>query len=419
MAKIANPFPHTHWMPDRHDGERCLLRVPGRKAVTLKGWNSRRKAEASPIFAAQYREAMAGAEPLERKGLGVPRSGTVAALRALTYKHVLFTGKRPATQRTLRSYIDRVAKLEGDKPWASLRPEDVQKRVNIFAGAGKAAAARNFLIAIRVLHKVAVDAGWRRKDDDPTRGVELPKIKGKGYRTWTDDEAGAFEAVYGYDTRVRLIYEAYACTALRRSDIARLCRGHIRPRKKIALIGQHRVTHNLVLPWIEKNDEPLTLPILPWLQRAFDELSADNVTWIMTTDDARPLIAGPDGKALSGKRIADVLSAACLAIGLGPKIVDASGVPKGLSGHGLRKRMATRLAELCGCSELEIMSVLGQRDRRSAGVYTAAARKDRMAENALFKLLALVDEEQPGTTGSHTPATALHTPPQPIESKGK
>jgi integrase len=414
----ASPFSHTHWMADRHGGERCLLRVPGRKAVTLKGWNSRLKAEASTIFAAQYREALAGAEPIERKGLGVPRSGTIAALRAITYKHVLFTGKRPATQRTLRSYIDRMAALEGDKPWALLRPEDVQRRVNIFAAAGKAAAARNFKIAVTLLHKVAVDVGWRKKGDDPTRGVELPKIKGKGYRTWTDDEAAAYETAYGYDTRERLIYEAYACTALRRSDIARLCRGHIRTRKQIACIGQHKVTHNLVLPWIEKNDEPLTLPILPWLQRALDELPADNVPWIMTTDDGRPLIAGPDGKALSGKRTADVLSEACLKIGLGRKIVDASGVPKGLSGHGLRKRMATRLAELCGCSELKIMAVLGQRDPRSAKVYTAAAN-NRMAEDALFELLALVDEEQPGTTGSHTPAPASHTLPQPFESKGK
>jgi len=81
----ASPFSHTHWMADRHGGERCLLRVPGRKAVTLKGWNSRLKAEASTIFAAQYREALADAEPIERKGLGVPRSGTIAALRAITY----------------------------------------------------------------------------------------------------------------------------------------------------------------------------------------------------------------------------------------------------------------------------------------------------------------------------------------------
>lgn len=382
--------------------------MPGRKAVTLKGWNSRVKAERDPAFAAAYREAMAGGVPAEKKGLSVPSTGTLAALRVLTYKHVLFTGKRPATQRTLRSYIDRWAATEGDKPWALIKPEHVQRRVNVFAEAGKAAAARNFLIAVRVLKKVAKDAGW--KGDDPTASVELPKIRGKGYRTWTDDEAGSYEAAYLFGDPRRLIYEAYGCTALRRGDIARLGRQCVRPRKKIAYIGRHKVTHNLKLPWLEKNsDEPFEIPTMPSLQRAIDELPFDNMAFF----------TGPDGKPLTGKRIADILREACLAIGLVPEIVDASGKPKGLSGHGLRKRMATRLAQQCRCSEHAIAAVLGDRDLRQVRRYTAAANKNQMREDALFALLELDAEEQPGTTVSHTPATVSHTPAKPLEVKRK
>jgi integrase len=128
---------------------------------------------------------------------------------------------------------------------------------------------------------------------------------------------------------------------------------------------------------------------------------------------------GPDGKPLSGKRIADVLREKFLAIGLGPKIVDKSGTPKGLSGHSLRKRMATRLAQQCGRSELEIAAVLGDRDLRQARIYTAAASKTRLRENALFALLRLDAEEQPGTVGSHMPPTVSHTASQPIGNKGK
>jgi hypothetical protein len=257
-------------MPDRHGAERCLLRVPGRKAQTLKGWNSRLKAERDPAFAAAYRDAMAGAEPTEKKGLGVPKAGTLAALRALAYKHIFYTGKRPATQRSLRSYIDRWATDEGDKPWALLGPQHLQKRVNVFRDAGKAAGARNFLIGARFLHSVAVDVGWPTKGD-PTAGVTLPKIKGKGYRTCTDEESAAFEAAYPFGSWTRFIYEAYACTALRRGDIARLGRQHLKPRKTIARIGPHEVTHNLRLPWLEKNeDEPFEIPVLPPLQRAID-----------------------------------------------------------------------------------------------------------------------------------------------------
>jgi integrase len=176
-------------------------------------------------------------------------------------------------------------------------------------------------------------------------------------------------------------------------------------------LAHNQITHDLVLPWIAKNGEPLRLPVLPWLQRAIDELppSADMV-----------FFPGPDGKPLSGKRIADILREACLAIDLGPKIVDDSGRPKGLCGHGLRKLMATRLAELCGCSELQIMSVLGQRDPRSAKIYTEGASRNRMAEDALFTLVAkLAEQEQAGTTVLPTPLSALPTHLQHFGNKGK
>ena len=229
MAKISKPFPYVYPDKDRQGRPRWRYRPPAGKAVTIKG------AYGSPAFAEAYRAAVEG--PIERKGLGVPRSGTIAMLRVLTYKHVFFTGRKPATQRSLRSYIDRMATLEDDKLVASLQQEDVQRRVNKFAEAGKPSAARNFLIAVRLLHKVAVAEHWRKKGDDPTAGIELPEITGKGYRTWEDDEAVAFEEAYLYGKRERFIYAAYAFTGLRRSDIARLGPRLLRPRREIVHIG--------------------------------------------------------------------------------------------------------------------------------------------------------------------------------------
>jgi integrase len=348
---------------------------------------------------------MESAGSVEKKGLGIAAPGTVAALRVLLYKYVLFTGKSPATQRSIRSYVDRLAEAEGNKPVALLRPEHVQKRINVFANAGKASAARNLLCAIRLLMKLAVEVGWRKKGDDPTAGVELPKIKGKGYRTWIEDEAAAYEVAYLEGTRERLIYEAYACTALRRSDMARLGRQHLRQRKHVAVVGGYKVTHDLVLPDQHKTGEPLELPVLPWLQAAIDALPADQLMFF----------TAPNGSPLSGKRIADILAEACKAIGLGPKVCDASGKPKGLCGHGLRKRMAKRLAEEFGCSEFEIMSVLGHKDPRQARAYTAAASRKRMAENALFKVL----RGKVPTSDSHTQVEGSHTEPKIGGKKGK
>jgi len=162
--KTSNPYPHCYRSKDRQGRDRWLVRVPGRKAVTVKGRYG------SPEFAANYKAAIEGAGPIEKKGLGTAAPGTVAALRALLYKHVFFTGKSPATQRSIRSYWDRFAEAEGNKPVALLRPEHVQKRVNVFANTGKPAAARNLLVAIRLGVKVAMEIGWLKQGNDPTAG---------------------------------------------------------------------------------------------------------------------------------------------------------------------------------------------------------------------------------------------------------
>jgi integrase len=392
---------HVNSFRDRRGKLRHYYRKPGCKAVSLPG------VPGSPAFMDAYNAAVAGTVSLPKKGIGSPKEGTVAALRLLFYAHPSFTKRKPATQRSLRSYIDRLAAEEGDKPVARMEPKNVQDRVDLFADAGKAAAARNFLIAVRALMKLAIKKEWRK--DDPTIGVELPKIRGKGYRTWTDQHAAVYEAAYPPGTRGRFVYEAYACTGLRGSDIARLGRQHIRPRKKIAFIGgSHKVTHNLVLD-MEKTGERIVLPVLPRFQAAIDALPAGNMSFLVT----------PDGKPLSAKRTRDLIREYCLAIGLTPEVCDDSGRPKGLSGHGLRKRMAKRLADECGCSEPKIAAVLGHKDLRQVRTYTQAANKDRMAEEALFELLGLDEEERPRTTDLQTTGTDLQTVSQPTENKGE
>jgi len=95
MRYVA-PYPHLHRGKDRQGRTRYLLRVPGRKAVTIKG------AYGSPGFAANYHAAMAGAEPVEKKGLGVPRQGTIAALARNCLASKDFDGKAAETRRDRR-----------------------------------------------------------------------------------------------------------------------------------------------------------------------------------------------------------------------------------------------------------------------------------------------------------------------------
>jgi integrase len=165
------------------------------------------------------------------------------------------------------------------------------------------------------------------------------------------------------------------------------------------------VTHELHLPGASKNNEPVDLPVLPPLQAAIDALPADNLTFIVRED----------GKPLTKESFGNWFHDCCLEAGLLPKVVDVSGRPKGLSAHGLRKRMGAMLANL-GCSDREIMAVLGDTDPRMASAYTTGANKKRMAWSALTKRL---EAEQPGTPDLHTPGTALHTIPKRIGNERK
>jgi integrase len=131
-------------------------------------------------------------------------------------------------------------------------------------------------------------------------------------------------------------------------------------------------------------------------------------------------LVGPDGAPLSAKRVRDILREAALEAGLTSAVCDDSGKQKGLSGHGLRKRMAKRLAQEIGCSEHEIAAVLGHRDLRQVRTYPEGAKKDRMAERALLNLLRkMAEQEQVRTSDLHTSQTLLHTGSQAIERKGK
>jgi hypothetical protein len=230
--RTISPYPHMNWMPDRQGNLRGVLRVPGSKAVTIKGqWRSPEHAYGSPEFAMAYREAMEGHEPLPKKGLPAGMTGTLNALRRKLYLHKLFTSKKPSTQRSIRSYIDTVCEHCGDLSVAHMTREDVQDIVDIRME-GKPSGARNLLIALRLAMRVAVAEGWRKKGDDPCAEIDLPEITGDGYRTWTDDEAAAYEAGYAVGTAERFVYEMYAWTALRGSDAARMGRRNLVKRKK-------------------------------------------------------------------------------------------------------------------------------------------------------------------------------------------
>ena len=111
--------------------------MPGRKAVTIKGRRG------SPEFAENYRAALA---PVEKKGIGVPRKGTIASLANSYLGSAHFDGLANETKRHRRQAIETFAKEYGDYPVDGLEPKHVRKIIE-----GRPGRARTILGAISAM----------------------------------------------------------------------------------------------------------------------------------------------------------------------------------------------------------------------------------------------------------------------------
>ena len=71
---------------------------------------------------------------------------------------------------------------------------------------------------------------------------------------------------------------------------------------------------------------------------------------------------------------------------------------KGYTAHGLRKNAGIALAEV-GCTDKQIMAVLGHKTYAQSHAYTRRAEQKRLAEQAIRKLERAEKVANPGTKG--------------------
>ena len=106
-AMIAKPaYPYLCRDSDRHGRVRYRLRVPGRKAVTIKGQFG------SAEFAENYRVAVQGT-PVEKTGI-VAQHGSMAALARSYLRSGAFAALSPRTQRARRYLVEQFVAKYGD-----------------------------------------------------------------------------------------------------------------------------------------------------------------------------------------------------------------------------------------------------------------------------------------------------------------
>ena len=185
---------------------------------------------------------------------------------------------------------------------------------------------------------------------DPTVGVRNPaRPKGDGFIPWTEEHVTAYEKRWPIGTRQRVWLDVLLYTGLRRGDVVRLGRQHIR--EGVATLKT------------EKTDTIVTLPILPALAETLAAGPCGDLTFI----------AGESGNPLTKESFGNLFRDACR----------AAGVPG--SAHGVRKIAATRAAN-AGATVAQLEAIFGWQGGSMAALYTRAADRRRLSIEAMSKL---------------------------------
>jgi integrase len=185
---------------------------------------------------------------------------------------------------------------------------------------------------------------------NPARDVPYLRSVSDGFHTWEVEEVKQFERRHPIGSKARLALALLMYTGVRRSDLVRLGRQHLRD-------GWFKIP-------VQKNRsrKPVTveLPVLPALGEIINASSTGNLTFLVTQF----------GKPFTANGFGNWFRRRCNEAGLAQ-----------CSAHGLRKAGAVRAAEN-GATTHELMAIFGWRTVKEAERYTRAAQRKRLASGA-------------------------------------
>lgn len=329
MAKLDLKF--VHKTTNRHGNTYYSFRKKGCPRVRLMG------DVGSAAFMAAYGQCLSNSPALPSGPLRV-KQGSMTALTLAWYASGEFKQLRASTQVTYRGIMGRFLNAHGDKPVNLL----AKKHLAAIMGdkASTPAAANNLLARLKQIMRFALENDWITVD--PTFGVRKLRYRVKGFESWTEAEAEKFLQFHGAGTKPHLAFMLLSHTGVRRSDVVRLGRGNIRG-DSIAIIQL-------------KNNEPVLVPMTEQLSETLAAVK-DRMIFLQT-EYGKPFTAAGFGGWFRDQ-------------------CNKAGLPYN-SAHGLRKLIATRLAE-AGCNENTISAILGWANNKQASLYTKAANKELLA----------------------------------------
>lgn len=297
----------------------------------------------SSEFWQEYQDGLSGLSKRPDKA----NAGTLAWLFERYRETSAWTALSLATRRQRENIMRHVLETAGGQP------ADKIKRSHIVEGRERRAAtpvqSRHFIDAMRGLFRWATEAQHVRTD--PTLGVKYPKQpKTGGFTPWTEEDIATYERRWPIGTRQRVWLDVLAYTGLRRGDVVRLGRQHVRD--GIAYIKT------------EKTDTQVALPILPSLAQTLEAGPCGDLTFI----------AGANGRPMTKESFGNAFRDACRAAGLRDR-----------SAHGLRKAAATRAA-IRGATLAQLNAIFGWTGAKMALHYIETADRTRLAGDSMHTL---------------------------------
>jgi Site-specific recombinase XerC len=309
-------------------------------------------------FEQQYLAARRGEkpEPLKKASeYAKPRSIGWLVNSYLEYLEERVKAKTTSA-KTLKKKRNLLARLIVDPDKKMLIPQEKLIQMQDSMGATPAQADA-FIEAVAVLY----DWAMKRKivGENPARGIEKIYVKGNGAIPWKADDVKRFFAHHKLGTKPHVAMSVLLWTGCRIEDLTILGRRH-----ELMLDGIE------ALRWtpLKKGSSEVTIPLLPPLKEATRAPTVQGATYVL----------GRGGKPFSsGDSMSAMFKRWCRDAGLGH-----------LSAHGVRKGLAEVLAEL-GCTQYEIMAILGHSEAKTSEVYTRRVERWRLALVAMEKVSAL------------------------------
>ena len=322
-----------------------------RKEVTRHGktvWYFRRPGQArvrlpddygSPEYVEAYERALVGQSVARPSKV---EKGTLAWL-VDRYRASGHYASLSESSKTHRDYILRkVVKESGHHPFAKIGRRHMQEAMDRRASTPH--AANNFLVAMSVLFR------WAVKNDmmanNPCDEVERRKDKIVGHKVWDMEAVETYRAAYAIGTKERLAMDLLLFTGLRRADVIRIGRQHVKAGSITVKTGKTGAT--------------VCLPIFAELRASIDAAPTGDLVFL----------TNKQGQAFNDAAFGMWFIRKCRKIGL-----------HGYSAHGLRKAGAT-IAASNGATAHELMAMFGWSRLSMAEVYTRQADRERLARGA-------------------------------------